>query len=92
MTITDYSSLKSFPQPVWAMRRRWKIFLAFGKENYPAKRTAVVFWNHGGGSVSGAAFDELYGMDSLSLAEMYQAFFECLRRKSAGTAGGHYRL
>lgn len=53
-----------------------KDFLAFGKENYPAKRTAVVFWNHGGGSVSGAAFDELYGMDSLSLAEMYQAFSE----------------
>lgn len=49
-------------------------FLAFGRENYPAKRTAVVFWNHGGGSVSGAAFDELYGMDSLSLDEMYQAF------------------
>lgn len=53
-------------------------FLAFGKENYPAKRTAMVFWNHGGGSVSGAAFDELYGMDSLSLAEMYQAFSETL--------------
>lgn len=53
-----------------------KDFLAFGKENYPAKRTAVVFWNHGGGSVSGAAFDELYDMDSLSLAEMYQAFSE----------------
>jgi len=53
-----------------------KDFLAFAKENYPAKRTAVVFWNHGGGSVSGAAFDELYGMDSLSLAEMYQAFSE----------------
>lgn len=27
-------------------------FLAFGKENFPSKRTAVVFWNHGGGSVS----------------------------------------
>jgi len=53
-----------------------KDFLAFGKENYPAKHTAVVFWNHGGGSVSGAAFDELYGMDSLSLAEMRQAFSE----------------
>ena len=51
-------------------------FLAFGKENYPAKRTAVVLWNHGGGSVTGASFDELYGMDSLSLAEMYQAFTE----------------
>ena len=53
-----------------------KDFLTFGKENYPAKRTAVVFWNHGGGSVSGAAFDELYGMDFLSLSEMYQAFSE----------------
>lgn len=49
-------------------------FLLFGKEYYPAKRTAVVLWNHGGGSVSGASFDELYGMDSLSLAEMYHAF------------------
>ncbi len=51
-------------------------FLSFGKSNYPSKRTAVVLWNHGGGSVSGAAFDEIYGMDSLSLAEMYQAFSE----------------
>ncbi len=57
-------------------------FFAFGKENFPAKRTAVVFWNHGGGSVSGAAFDELYGMDSLSLGEMYQAFTENFEENS----------
>ena len=49
-------------------------FLTFAKENYPAEKTAVVFWNHGGGSTSGAAFDELYGNDSLSLTEMRQAF------------------
>ncbi len=49
-------------------------FLAFASENYPADRTAVLFWNHGGGSVSGAAFDELYGLDSLTLDEMYAAF------------------
>lgn len=49
-------------------------FLKFAKENYPAEKTAVVFWNHGGGSVSGAAFDELYGGDSLTLDEMYTAF------------------
>ncbi|MBQ9120153.1 MAG: hypothetical protein IJY09_08910 [Lachnospiraceae bacterium] len=49
-------------------------FLNFAKTNYPAEKTAVVFWNHGGGSVSGAAFDELYGMDSLTLDEMYAAF------------------
>ena len=39
-------------------------FLRFARENYPADRTAVVFWNHGGGSVSGASFDELYDCDS----------------------------
>lgn len=49
-------------------------FLSFAKENYPAEKTAVVFWNHGGGSVTGAAFDEIYGYDSLTLDEMYQAF------------------
>ena len=49
-------------------------FLRFARENYPADRTAVVFWNHGGGSVSGASFDELYDYDSLTLGEMYEAF------------------
>lgn len=49
-------------------------FLAFADENYPADKVAVTFWNHGGGSVSGAAFDEIHGLDSLDLAEMYQAF------------------
>jgi hypothetical protein len=49
-------------------------FLSFAKENYPADRTAVIFWNHGGGSVSGAAFDERYDYDSLQLDELYEAF------------------
>lgn len=49
-------------------------FLSFAYTNYPADKIAVTFWNHGGGSVSGAAFDELYDSDSLDLAEMYSAF------------------
>lgn len=49
-------------------------FLSFAKTNYPAEKTAVVFWNHGGGSVSGASFDEKYDYDSLTLDEMYAAF------------------
>ena len=49
-------------------------FLSFANSNYPADKVAVTFWNHGGGSVSGAAFDELHDLDSLDLAEMYQAF------------------
>jgi hypothetical protein len=51
-------------------------FLEFAKENYPAKKTAVVFWNHGGGSVAGVAFDEMYDNDSLTLDELYAAFAE----------------
>ena len=49
-------------------------FLYFANENYPADKVAVTFWNHGGGSVTGAAFDEIHGLDSLDLVEMYQAF------------------
>ena len=49
-------------------------FLDFANENFPADKVAVTFWNHGGGSVNGAAFDEIHGLDSLDLAEMYQAF------------------
>lgn len=55
-------------------------FLSFCKENYPADHTMVSFWNHGGGSVSGAAFDELHDQDSLSLGEMGRAFFGVLFR------------
>ncbi len=49
-------------------------FLYFANTHYPADKVAVTFWNHGGGSVGGAAFDQLYGLDSLNLAEMYEAF------------------
>ena len=49
-------------------------FLDFANTHFPANKVAVTFWNHGGGSVSGAAFDEVYGNDSLTLDEMYLAF------------------
>ena len=49
-------------------------FLAFCDRNFPADKTMVVFWNHGGGSVTGVSFDENYDYDSLTLEEMYMAF------------------
>ena len=61
-------------------------FLDFANTNYPADKVAVTFWNHGGGSVSGAAFDELYGNDSLDLSEMYQAFNEVWPADTANPA------
>ena len=51
-------------------------FLAFCNKNYPADKTMVIFWDHGGGSVAGAAFDENYRNDSLNLGEFYEAFNE----------------
>lgn len=45
-------------------------FLNWGIENYPADKMGVVFWNHGGGSISGVCFDELSDNDSLSLREL----------------------
>lgn len=49
-------------------------FLEFATENYPADNTMIIFWNHGGGSLGGACFDELNDFDSLTLPEMAEAF------------------
>ncbi len=51
-------------------------FLSFAHENYPAKREGVIFWNHGGGTTGGVAFDENYYYDSLSLTEISESFGE----------------
>lgn len=53
-----------------------KDFLLFCQENYPADHQAVIFWNHGGGSVGGVAYDEVFDADSLKLDEIYAAFSE----------------
>lgn len=45
-------------------------FLSWGGQAYPADHYMVVFWNHGGGSISGVAFDELFDSDSLTLNEL----------------------
>ena len=45
-------------------------FVSWGIENYPAENMGLVFWNHGGGSISGVCFDELHESDSLSLREI----------------------
>ncbi len=39
-------------------------FIKYGKKNYSANRMALIFWDHGGGSVSGYGYDERYGSGS----------------------------
>ncbi len=48
-------------------------FIEFGVQNYPAEKMGLVLWNHGGGSITGVCFDELYDNDSLSLREIGDA-------------------
>ena len=49
-------------------------FLTWGIKKYPADNYMVLFWNHGGGSVAGVEFDEVYDYDSLTLPELSEAF------------------
>ncbi|MGN0665431.1 MAG: clostripain-related cysteine peptidase [Huintestinicola sp.] len=48
-------------------------FLKWGVQSCPAAKMGLIFWNHGGGSISGVCFDELYDNDSLSLREIDSA-------------------
>ena len=49
-------------------------FIRWGAKNYPANRMALVFWDHGGGSVSGFGYDEKFASSgSMDLAEIDQA-------------------
>jgi len=51
-------------------------FLDFCNSEYPADRQAVIIWNHGGGSISGVAFDEVFDWDSLSITDVFGAIYQ----------------
>lgn len=48
-------------------------FVNFAKENYPADRYMLIFWDHGGGSVSGYGYDELYPNRTMTIDEIQTA-------------------
>lgn len=49
-------------------------FIRWCEKNFPANRKSLIFWDHGGGSVSGFGYDEKYASSgSMSLAEIDQA-------------------
>lgn len=55
-------------------------FLNYCTREYPADRTGVIFWDHGGGSVKGVCFDENFSFDGLTLAELNEAFSSVNKR------------
>ncbi len=62
--------VESQPQANMGQAQTLESFLEWGIENYAAEHMSLVFWNHGGGSISGVCFDERNSYDSLSLSEV----------------------
>ena len=56
-------------------------FVQWGTQSFPAEETSLVLWNHGGGFVKGACFDELFSGDSLTVMEIAVALQECCLEK-----------
>lgn len=49
-------------------------FIKWCAKNFPANRNSLIFWDHGGGSVSGYGYDEKYAASgSMDLAEIDKA-------------------
>lgn len=48
-------------------------FINYGMKNFEADNYGLVLWNHGGGSLEGVAYDEVYENDSLKLREVQEA-------------------
>ena len=49
-------------------------FIRWCADNFPANRNQLIFWDHGGGSISGYGYDEKYSRSgSMDLAEINQA-------------------
>jgi len=71
LTLLDQRKLASMGDP-----STLSDFLKWGIKSYPADKYMVLFWNHGGGSIAGVEFDEVFDSDSLTLPELGEAFKE----------------
>jgi hypothetical protein len=48
-------------------------FIKWSAENYPADRYELILWNHGGGTVLGYGYDELYSEDMMTISDIGDA-------------------
>ncbi len=61
-------------------------FVSYGLETYPADRTALILWDHGGGATAGVCYDEISG-NSLEIGEIYTALSQGLDGKKLSFIG-----
>lgn len=50
-------------------------FIDWGTQKFPAKKTALILWDHGGGFLKGICRDELYKNDWLTVQEFDEALY-----------------
>ena len=62
-----------FEQQYMGREETFEQFLTWGLDNYPAEKTGVILWNHGG-AVDGCCYDVYDGYDSLKNSEASVAF------------------
>ncbi len=75
------TKVESLPKASMGKSETLRDFVSWAAKNYPAKKYVIDFWNHGGGSVYGVCFDELYpdslgNPDSLYASEIKKALSE----------------
>ena len=57
-------------------------FLSWGLQQYRSEHMGLIFWDHGGGCITGVCFDEKYDQDSLGVGDIDAALYENM--KSSG--------
>ncbi len=62
--------LQTVPQDNMGYKETLSDFLEYGTTNFPAKNTAVILWDHGGGCINGMISDENYGSGSISIEDL----------------------
>ena len=71
-----YNLLESLPARNMADPQTLADFIRWGKQTCPAKKYALVLWDHGGGALTGMFIDELFDNDVMYLYELRQALAE----------------
>lgn len=68
-----FKLVDSLPNQNMGYKKTLSDFIVWGSRNYPAKKTALILWNHGAGPVHGYGYDELFEGDALYLNELESA-------------------
>lgn len=69
---------ESVPQSNMGAPETLAAFIEWGMKKYPAKKTGLIMWNHGGGPIYGYGVDEWFDSDALTLPELDKALKKAL--------------